>query len=101
MEKWANYCIKSVHYDNDHSRIDSCEVLEDLGDNFGNSSTQKKSIIVSNLKKNLSYMTIYENSENKYRKGDNVITYVMENEDFIRTDGNKIKKDNLGELPEF
>lgn len=32
---------------------------------------------------------------------DTVIAYALGGEYFIRTDGNKTKADNLGELPEF
>lgn len=100
MTKWADYCISEVHYNSDHSRIISCKVHPDLGDDLGVSSVQIKQQIVNNLLNRVTYITTIK-KDGAYIKGDNVICYLVNNEYFIRTDGNKTTSDNLGELPEY
>ena len=100
MEKWADYVIFSVHYNHDKSRIEECKVAIDDGE-IGTPFSQSRNRIVENLQTQKTYITIFKGTDQKYRRGDNVIFYMLDGEYFIRTDGNRIKKDNLGELPEY
>jgi hypothetical protein len=99
MEKWADYVITCVTYDKDHERIISCGVRVDNGDTIGPEVKQDRETIAKNLEK-FTYITAYEGEENKWKKGDTVIKYKIDDTYFIRTDGNKVKSDNLGKLPE-
>ncbi|MDP3449478.1 MAG: DUF3892 domain-containing protein [Anaerolineaceae bacterium] len=101
MAKWADYCISAVKYDSDHSRIVECHVHEDKGDKIGTLFIETRMEIVAKLKRTITYCTIRENKDGNWKKGDNVIQYLLDGEYFIRTDGNQTKKDNLGELPEY
>ena len=47
-------------------------------------------------------MTIFKGSEEKWQKGQEIhIIKVDDDEEFIRTDQNRKKSDNLENLPEF
>lgn len=100
MGKWADYLISRVRYTTDHKRIDEVEVYTDDGNQVKKYDNMNREKVVSFLKKGLKFMTIRKNSDG-WNRGDNVIPYEVDGEYFIRTDGNKIKEDNLGELDEF
>lgn len=101
MDKWADYLISAVQYNNDHTHIIQVKQHVDNGDNVGESSIVSRLTVVSNLKGGYTYCTIRKGSNGKWKQGDNVIAYQLDGEYFIRTDGNKTRSDNLGELPEF
>lgn len=100
MVKWASYLISAVHYNKEHTRIESVLQHVDNDDSVGGPTTVSRSIVVSNIDSGYSYCTIRKNG-GTWNRGDNVIPYYVDGEHFIRTDGNKTKSDNLGELPEF
>jgi len=100
MAKWADYAITHVNYDNNHTRIMIIKRRIDLGEKLGKSDIKTRTEIVNSIKSGSSYVTA-NNKNNKWQKGDDVIAYQIDGEYFIRTDGNKVKEDNLGELPEF
>ena len=99
MVKWADYLISEVCYNEKHTRIIKVKQHEDLGEKVGDSTVVPKSVVIGNIQNKNNYCTITKNG--KWDQGDNVIAYQMDGEWFIRTDGNKTKEDNLGELPEF
>jgi len=100
MAKWADYVITAVQYNVDHTRIIQVKRREDLGDKFGDSYIKSRLDIVNNINSGNSYVTAYWKNDN-WKKGDDVIAYDIDGTYFIRTDGNRKKEDNLGELPEF
>jgi len=101
MATWADYLISVVQYNNEHTRIIQVKQHLDKGNTVGSSNIVARLTVVSNLKSGKNYCTIYKNKNGNWDKGDNVIPYLVDGEYFIRTDGNKTKADNLGELPEF
>ena len=100
MTKWADFAITHVRYNEDHTRILQVKRRTDNGEQLINPETKTRSFIVDSINKNYSYVTARYVNE-KWKKGDTVIAYALDGEYFIRTDGNKTKADNLGELPEF
>jgi len=100
MVKSADYFISKVSYNQNHTRITN--VIQHLvsdGNTLADGTVVTRAIVVSNLA-TLKYMTVVKTSGG-WKLGDNVIRYFIDNEYFIRTDGNETKSDNLGELPEF
>jgi len=97
---WADYLISRVRYTKNPKRIDEVEIYTDEGEKLKKSDNMKRETVVSLLKKKLKFMTIKKDT-NGWKRGDNVIPYEADGEYFIRTDGNKTKEDNLGQLPEF
>lgn len=100
MSKWGDYLISRVRYTKDHKRIEYVETYTDDGETVKLYGDMKRETVVANLKKGLKFTTIRK-KDGKWNKGDNVITYESDGEHFIRTDGNKVKEDNLGELEEY
>jgi hypothetical protein len=100
LAKWADYLISKVRYNEQHTRI--IKVIQHLDNDasVGGGTEVTRLDVVDNLKKGKTYCTIYWNNT-QWSKGDNVIPYKKDGEYFIRTDGNKIEQDNLGNLPEF
>lgn len=99
MKKWANYLISKVRYDSENL-ISAVIRHQDtnLGITYGESVD--RSIIVSDIKNGLSYMTIY-NGKNSWKKGHKIQTFSIQGSLYFRIDGNKVKLDYLGDLPEL
>lgn len=100
MAKWADYAITHVSYNDEHTRIMIVKRRKDLGEKLGDSEIVTRSDIVNSINNGYSYVTVYYKN-NEWKKGDDVIAYDIDGTYFIRTDGNRKKEDNLGELPEF
>ena len=100
MNKWADYLIVRVRYDNDHSRIVKVKCLPDLGDDTGDPIFRSRDKVIQTIEDGVTYITVYEKDQ-KWSKGANVGVITVEGTEFIRTDGNQTKADNLGKLPEF
>ena len=101
MVKWADFLISAVRYDEDRSRIVQVRVYDDLGDKVGNARISSRIDVVNSIKQGKTYVTILENQDGSWRKGQEVGIVKMEGEEFIRTDRNSVAKDNLENLPEF
>ena len=100
MMKWADFVITDVRYNEDNTRIVQVKRRTDNGDKLVNPEIKIRAVVVDSINKGYSYVTgRYVN--NQWKRGDDVIAYALGGEYFIRTDGNKTKSDNLGELPTF
>ncbi|MBY0245553.1 MAG: DUF3892 domain-containing protein [Sphingobacteriaceae bacterium] len=103
MDKWADYAICAVKYNDEKTHIEKVKRFKDLGgDSFDEPAAVKtRSAIIDAIKnKNRTYVTTYKH-DGKWQKGAEVSIQTVDGVDYIRTDSNKIKKDNLGTLPEF
>ena len=99
MKKWANYLISKVRYDSENLISTVIRHQDtDLGITYGESVD--RSTIVSDIKNGLSYMTIY-NGKNSWKKGHKIQTFSIRGTLYLRIDGNKVKLDYLGDLPEL
>ena len=101
MEKWADYLISAVRYNPEHTRIIKVREHEDLGDKVGQATEVTRQEVISKIKQGKKYMTIFRTKDGKWKRGEEVHILTIDGEEFIRTDANKIKADNLGNLPEF
>jgi len=101
MGKWADYLISAVRYNNDNTHIIMAKQRIDKGDKVSPPVEVSRLDVVTNLKNNYSYMTIYKNENKKWKMGEDVRIKQVGNSEFITTDPNETKKDNLGKLPEF
>ncbi|GAA0216717.1 DUF3892 domain-containing protein [Halobaculum roseum] len=99
MSKWADYVITAVRYSGDS--IEQVRVYEDDGDQLVNRDTKSRMAVILNLSVGQEYCTAYKNDNGKWTKGDDVGTVEVDGTTYLRTDGNNIASDNLGELPEF
>jgi len=101
MAKWADWLISAVRYDEDHSRIVKVRAHPDKGDTVGPGEEQTRATVVSNIESGKTYCTMLKGDDGKWKRGEDVRVIRIEGEKFIRTDANRIRRDNLGELPEF
>lgn len=100
MEKWADYVITEVRFKGDKIHIEEVKRREDAGDNLINERTMLREDVIRELENNIRFVTVYK-KEGKWVKGDNVGIVKVNDKKFIRTDGNTIEEDNLGNLPTF
>ena len=100
-DKWADFVISEVSYNKEKEYIEKVRVMVDRGDKLSSPEVVLRSIVANNLERGYSYVTTYKNSDGNWKRGDEVGVVSINNTKFIRTDGNRVAKDNLGELPEF
>ena len=101
MEKWADYLISEVRYTPDRQRILEVKQHEELDGSIGGASIVSREEISSNLKKGCTYITIHSGVSDNWTIGEKIRTFSVEGEHFVRSDKNKINRDNLGMLIEF
>lgn len=65
MEKWADYGISKVRYDQQGTHILKVEVREDKGDSFGSAVEWLRTRVVSAVERGETFVTILKNSDNK------------------------------------
>lgn len=66
-----------------------------------NQGISKTRVEVINLIENKhNFKTLLE-SNGQYKFGDDISIVIIQSKKYLRTDGNRIEADNLGELPEF
>jgi hypothetical protein len=107
MEKWADYFITDVKYDHDHVSIEKVAMRKDLGNKIGEECIKGKEDILNGIAEKKTYITAIrkkneglEEREN-WKKGAEVKKIEIDGVEYIKTEANKTKEDNLGDLPEF
>lgn len=98
--KWADYLITAVRYSQAGTHIDTVQVRADNGDRAGAATTASRTQIVSWIEAGWTFCTATLTLEG-LRKGAPVKIIEIDGEPFIRTTPDKVKADNLDELPEF
>ena len=100
MVKWANFLISAVRYSPNHKYITELLQHEDQDDSVSEGVIVKRDEVADGIKKGKRYRTIYNASDN-WKIGDEIRTFMVDGDFFIRTDKNKVERDNLGTLPEL
>ncbi len=101
MSKWADYGISAVRFNNAHTHIDRVMALPDNGDAFGASTDHARTDIVAAIKRGVTYVTIFKDSNNKWSKGQSVYIVKINGTEYIKTVDNGKAVDNLDNLPEY
>ena len=98
-----DYVLTKVRYDADHSRITHVKRAEydSNANQFGTTSDQPRQTIVRSIEGGKEYYTVPPKRDGGYTWGDSVEVFSIDGEKFIRTDGNRVKEDNLENLPEY
>jgi len=97
MAKWADYLISQVLYDQNHI-ITKVKQHRDIGNKISGGEIVDRDAIANNLGHGVKYMTVYGDL-GKIRMGKNVRYFRAYEDHYIRTDGNKVMSDNLGDIP--
>ncbi|RLF58886.1 MAG: DUF3892 domain-containing protein [Thermoplasmata archaeon] len=98
-DKWADYLISAVKYNEKKYHIIKVRSHEDIGDKVGPSFEESRKTVVSNLKKGKTYCTII--MKEKWTKGAPIKIVQINGKEFIKTYSNNKEEDNLGELQEL
>lgn len=101
MGKWADFCISEVRYDTEHRHITHVNVHKDNGDSIAPPKTYMREEIVDAIRKEVSFITIFKDSNGKWLKGQEVMIIVINRKEYIQTENNNKEIDNLESLPEF
>ena len=104
MSKWADYLITGVRYDQNEVYISIVEAREDKDSELGSPANYKREQIVSAIKNGTSFVTAFKVKENDkyvFKMGASVDIIIVDNVEYLRTDKNKTKKDNLENLPKI
>lgn len=72
-----------------------------MGDKGGPASESSRREVIANIKNKKTYITIYKGHDNKWKNGEAVQIIVVDEIEYIRTDQNQTRSDNLGDIPEF
>ena len=100
-DKWADYLISQVRYNEAETHIVKVVSHTDNGDSVSEGTELARSTVVIRLAEGSTFMTITKNVEGKWARGAQVRAVTIGGEKYIRTDADSIKKDNLGSLPRF
>ncbi len=102
MSRWADYLISMVKYDQSKTHIVSVEVREDMGTAVSyKTEIVPRETVVQSIEHKRRYMTVFENPNGKWSKGQKVEIVIINGEKFLKTSNDGLAKDSLGELPEF
>ena len=99
MSKWADYLISEVEYDSNY-HISKIKQHRDNGETIGDGEIIDRDTLANNLGHGSKYMTVYGGT-NKLRIGKNVQYFRAHGYHYIRTDGNKVNHENLGDLQDI
>lgn len=101
MNKWADYGISAVRFNNAHTHIDRVRVHPDNGDTIGGGTEHLRAEIVSSIRKGVTFVTIFRGTDEKWSKGQPVYIIKINGTEYIKTIDNGNAVDNLDNLPEF
>ncbi len=94
-----NYYVEKVHYNKAQTRILWVSVRQDSGTKLGGAFNMVRKKIISLIRKDNQFMTIFRNPEGKYRKGQKIILVRLKGADYLRTDQSETEQDQLENLP--
>lgn len=100
MDKWADFGISAVRYDSEHERIVALLCHADERPGFPPGVERPREVVVSEIEAGRKGITLTR-FDGRWQYGAEVNVFRVNGTAFIRTDGNSIEADNLGELPEF
>lgn len=100
MPKWADYAVVAVSFNADGTHINKLRCRPDNGEDLGSEVTFTRKEVIDMIGKKKTFVTATKNANGKYDKGQDVMTYVLE-EHFLKTRKDSSVRDNLDNLPTF
>lgn len=99
----GRFLISAVRYNAAGTHIDKVRCHFDRGDSVGVAMEKTRDGVVGLLDTGTTFVTISKDpgDANKWIRGSEVRVVIIDQTKFIRTDADKTKRDNLGELPRF
>ncbi len=96
----VDWWVHEVSYDDDHSRIVSVKAKPVIDGRLGADQIQTRQTVVAAIISGRVYWTMVL-KDGKWVSGAKIEVVPIESEQFLKTEPNNVKEDNLGELPEF
>ncbi|ASV21944.1 TPA: DUF3892 domain-containing protein [Klebsiella pneumoniae] len=100
-DKWADYLISKVRYNDSHTHITHVYVHVDKGDSVGGGTSETRQWVVNKIDSGYTFYTIFKDDNGKWSKGQKVIKDPVNGTNYITTRPNGTAKDNLENLPEY
>ncbi|MGX9779183.1 DUF3892 domain-containing protein [Pseudomonas aeruginosa] len=99
----ADFCITAVRYNKDQSHIEYVQVREEIKREgqikIGAARAVPRAFVADLIRRgNAAFQTRTKTADDKWKVGADV--HLIDDE-YLTTDRNSIKRDNLGNLPEF
>lgn len=101
MEKWADYGISAVKFNNGGTHIDGVRVHKDKGNAMGDAEVWSREQVILALENNYTFITILNYDKGIWDEGQEVSIVHVNGNKYIRTDKNKTPSDNLDNLPKL
>ena len=99
MEKWADYGISAVRFDDERVYIDQVRVHKDKGNAMGDAEIWSREQVVSALESSYTFITILNGNQGIWDEGHEVNIVPVNGNKYIRTDKDQNPSDNLDNLP--
>lgn len=101
QSKWADFLVCEVHHGDNPDIIKSIKVKLDFIEKISGEKLEfTKAEAIRAIKAGYTFATIIRNDKSN-SKGSDVNIVKIDDEEYIRTDRNSTKKDNLDNLPEY
>lgn len=95
----TDFCISAVRYDSNNQHIELLKVHEDRGSSIGPFRSVPRLFVADLIRLGkATFQTVVKGSNGNWQNGAHV--HVID-EDYLSTDRNSTKRDNLGNLPTF
>lgn len=95
----ADFCITAVRYNENHSHIAFVRVHEEKPGKIGTRRTIPRAFVADLIRLGkATFQTRMQGTDGKWKLGAQVHTI---EDEYLTTDRNSTKRDNLGNLPEF
>ena len=101
MDTWADYGISAVRYDEGVQFISEIRVHRDTGTFMESGAEWSSTDVISKIDNKRPFVTLVEGGSGKWKKGQDVHIFTLDNQRFLRTDVNERANGNLENLPRF
>lgn len=97
MIKWADFGISRASYSG--AIVEKVEVMASPGHRLGDVELWSREQVVTALALGTNFVTLRDLSAGGYMRGDDVRLVTVGGELYVRTDGDGVSGDHLGDLP--
>jgi len=102
MAKWADYCISAKRFAPRTRHIAFLRVHPDSTDRMGAAETWPREAVIDAIEnRHQTFVTITRDTTGSWKLGAPVRVVNIEGVKYLRTDANRVREDNLDELPDF
>ncbi len=101
MEKWADYGISAVKFNDGGTQIYQVKVHKDKGNSIGDAELWSRDQIISALENDYTFITILNQNQGIWGEGEEVNIVQVNGNKYIRTDHDQTPSDSLDNLPKF